>query len=185
VNAFKKSGICPLNPRAILIDQSKLAPAMPYLSSGAIPSQLQAKKVRELESLMKPETIKLYEERLDEGYDIDGDELYSIWSKMKQLSISDNAPMIIPEKQQIVSPVMDEVLNYPNPAEKKTKSGRSTASMPRHLSSEQMVLYMEEKQAAKQQKEDEKQQRKEARQKKLEREIELKRKKEEERKSWQ
>jgi hypothetical protein len=122
---------------------------MPYLSSGAIPSQLQAKKVRELESLMKPETIKLYEERLDEGYDIDGDELYSIWSKMKQLSISDNAPMIIPEKQQIVSPVMDEVLNYPNPAEKKTKSGRSTASMPKHLSSEQMVLYMEEKQAEK------------------------------------
>ena len=69
VNAFRESGICPLNPGAIV--ESKLAPSAPYSSVplGIAPKpklSSAAKKVTELESLMKPETLKLYEERLEE-----------------------------------------------------------------------------------------------------------------------
>jgi len=59
VNAFRESGICPLNSGAIV--ESKLAPSAPYSSvpAGIAPKRKldsAAKKVTELESLMKPET---------------------------------------------------------------------------------------------------------------------------------
>ena len=193
VNAFRESGICPLNPGAIV--ERKLAPSAPYSSvpvSIAPKPKLSsaAKKVTELESLMKPETVKLYEERLEEGYDVGNDELYSIWSKMKVLTISNPPPNlpdkekvalekeqgIIPRAQKKVSSALDEVLTYPNPPADK-KKGKSTSSMPKHLSSQQMITYMEEKRAAKQRDEEEKQRRKQERErKKLERE-ELQKKK--------
>ena len=52
VNAFREAGISPLNSRAI--DESKFAPSMPYFSqpSDITPSQPDAKKLHELESLM-------------------------------------------------------------------------------------------------------------------------------------
>ena len=113
VSAFRESGICPLNRRAI--DQSKLAPSMPY-SSQSSTSEPQDKKAMQLEKLMKPETVELYEKRFEEGYDLETDELYSIWSKMKQLSISDNVQPSISDEapdnatasvQQVISPVID------------------------------------------------------------------------------
>lgn len=91
VNAFRESGICPLNP--CVIDESKLAPSMPHSSLEAVAPlpklSIAGKKVTELENMMKPETVKLYEERFEEGYDVENDELYSIWSRMKKLTISD------------------------------------------------------------------------------------------------
>ena len=164
-------GLCPLNSRAI--DKSKLSPSMPYSLDEKTPSIPQAKKLRELEILMKPETVELYSKRFEEGYDVVTDELYLIWSKMKKLSILDNTTSnsYIPVAQQKVSPVMDEVLTYPNPPEEKTNKGKSTTSMPKHLTGQQMMIYMKEKQAAKQKKEEEKRLRKEEREKKrLERE---------------
>ena len=186
VNAFRESGICPLNPR--VIDESKLAPSMPYSSSEAVaplPKFCTAgKKVTELENMMKPETVKLYEERFVEGYDVENDELYSIWSRMKKLTISDppanrqdkevasgTEQERIPRAQEKVSCALDEVLTYPNPPADKKKKGKSTSSMPKHLSSQQMIVYMEEKKAAKQGEEKEKQHRK---RKRLEREEQQK-----------
>lgn len=91
VNAFRESGICPLNP--CVIDESKLAPSMPYSSSEAVAPlpklSIAGEKVTELENIMKSETVKLYEERFEKGYDVENDELYSIWSRMKKLTISD------------------------------------------------------------------------------------------------
>ena len=91
VNAFRESGICPLNP--CVIDESKLASSMPYSSSEVVAPlpklSTAGKKVTELEYMIKPETVKLYEERFEEGYDVENDELYSIWSRMKKLTISD------------------------------------------------------------------------------------------------
>ena len=180
VNAFRESGICPLNLSAI--DESKFAPSMPHSSRAIVPpphSSVANKKMAAFENLMKPETVKLFEERFEEGYDIESDELYSIWSKMKKLTISDppedpakdtQTAAPIPTAQQKVSSALDEILTYPNPPAEK-KKGKSTSSMPKYLSSQQMIAYLDEKKAAKQREEEEKQQRKEERErKKLERE---------------
>ena len=137
VNAFRESGICPLNP--CVIDESKLAPSMPYSSLEAVAPlpklSIAGNKVTELENMIKPETVKLYEERFEEGYDVENDELYSIWSRMKKLTISDppanrqdkevasgTEQERIPRAQQKVSCTIDEVFTYPNPpADKKKK----------------------------------------------------------------
>ena len=111
---------------------------------------------------MKAETVKLYEERFKEGYDIESDELYSIWSKMKKLTISDppqtrldienetpekenetSLRLPIPRAQQKISSALDKVLAYPIPPA--SKKGKSSASMPKHLSSQQMIAYLEKK----------------------------------------
>ena len=63
VNAFRESGICPLNLSAI--DESKLAPSMPYSSRAIVPPphlSVANKKMAAFENLMKPETVKLFEE---------------------------------------------------------------------------------------------------------------------------
>lgn len=75
MNAFRESCICPLNRRAI--DQSKLAPSMPQLSTS---SQPQDKKIVQLEKLI-PETVELYEKRFEEAYDLETNELYACGGK--------------------------------------------------------------------------------------------------------
>ena len=113
----------------------------------------------------------LYNERLDEGYDLETDELYCIWSKMKKLCIKDGDddsakassviseqmpnPFSLPTRHQRVSPAVDDILTYPNPPDTK-KKGKSTSDMPKHLSSEQVISYLEDKKAQKQQEEEEK-----------------------------
>lgn len=86
---------------------------------------------------MKPETVKLFSECYDEGYDVQQDELYMVWSKMKALTIAENltndsvetssssanpqehekgpVDVPLPKLQQHISPVLDDVLKYPNP----------------------------------------------------------------------
>ena len=131
--------------------------------------------------MMKPETIKVYEERYEEGYDMEGDELYEMWSKMKQLTISESPTSLekeivssLPVPQQKISSSLDEVLTYPNPP---LKTQKSKAAMPKHVSGEQVIAYLEEKKEAKQREEEEKEKRKQEREKKrLEREEEKKRK---------
>jgi len=55
---------------------------------------------------------------------------------------------IILRAQQKIASALDEVFSYPNPLA--DKKGKSTSSMPKHLSSQQMITYFEEKRAAKQ-----------------------------------
>ena len=74
---------------------------------------------------MKPETLQLYTTRYEEKYDIEIDELYVVWSKLKQLSLEDkpttepkpsdkkdNPLALLPKKQQEVSSIF---LTYPDP----------------------------------------------------------------------
>ena len=116
VNAFKQSGICPLNRHAI--NPTKLLPSLPFSdkASSALPkvNPPQAEALSSIEKVMKPETLQVYNERYEESYDLDLDELYVVWSKLKQLSLTDkptsatmpnsknkeqNPFAILPEKQ--------------------------------------------------------------------------------------
>ena len=117
---------------------------------------------------MKPETVKLYEKRFEEEYDVENDELYSIWSRKKKLTISDPPANRqdkevasgmeqekIPRTQQKVSCALDEVLIHtPIPLLTKRRKVHFI-----NTSSQQLIVYMEKK-AAKQREKEEKQHRK-------------------------
>ena len=51
------------------------------------------KLLDKVEGMMKPTTVKLFEERFKEGYDVETDELYCIWSELKKLKISNSGPI--------------------------------------------------------------------------------------------
>ena len=155
VNAFRESGLCPLNSQAV--DACKLAPSMPYSTKS---ESAQNGTLQSLESMMKPETVNLYQKRMEEGYDVESDELYVIWAKLKNLAL-DNCSTTsteeknVPEISKVVSPTFDDVLVYPELPEQKKKF-KSTSSMPKHLSSDQVIDYLETKKLQKQKEEQEK-----------------------------
>ena len=113
---------------------------------------------------MKSSTVALFNTRYEEGYDVD-DEFYDIWSKLKTLSISNStngskdhptssSAEFLPvspassKKSSKVSPVLDEILTYPDPMPAKVKRDNqhmTCQSMPKHLSREQMIQYFENK----------------------------------------
>lgn len=128
VNGFAVSGICPLNSDAI--PAAKILSSLPF-SASENRSSLPKKKseLSSLEKLMKPETLKLFSERYDEGYNLETDELYCIWSRFKQLSVADpvtNLPksIFLPSSQQKVSPALEEILTYPDPPVSKKKGSQ-------------------------------------------------------------
>ena len=83
VNGFRESGIYPLNPSAI--STAKLKPSLPFSACGRpLSVSKELSEIESFEKLMKPETIALYNERLEEGYDLETDELYCMWSKLKK-----------------------------------------------------------------------------------------------------
>lgn len=52
----------------------------------------------------------------------------------------------LPKKQQRVSPFLDEVLTYPKPKSPPSKKkGKSTATIPKHLSSAQAIDYFQQR----------------------------------------
>ena len=184
VNGFRGSGIYPLNPSAI--QPEKLGPSAPYSTSLPKPRPtLNEKSLCDLEALMKPDTVQLYSKRHNEGYDVETDELYLVWSKLKKLTISENSQasfekeIPIPKSQQNVSTALKEVLTYPHPPSRPQKNGQ-TSSLPKHLSGDQVVQFLEERQRKKIQEEEDKAKRKEERErKKKEREVEEERKRKE------
>ena len=95
VNAFRESGICPLNPQAI--SHIKLSPSLAYSSESSVTLpkvdhfKCNGSLHEQIEKMMKPETMELYQKRLEEGYDLENDELYVIWSQLKKMSISDQS----------------------------------------------------------------------------------------------
>ena len=99
-----------------------------------------------IEKVLKPETLQLYNTRYEESYNANGNELYAVWSKLKQLSLSDQPeekedPLaLLPAKQKKVAPVFEEVLTYLEPQQgKSSKQGKGTSGMPKHLSSDQVI----------------------------------------------
>ena len=139
---------------------------------------------------MKPETVALFAKRQEEGFDVEGDQLYEIWSKLKSLSIADDSsssskpsrinsvkipdkPRVLPEKELRVSPALDEVLTYPQATKDKPNKKKGTSTMPKHLSSDEVIRFLENKKMEKEKEEEDKeQQKKEKERKKLEREEE-------------
>ena len=181
VNSFRSSGICPLNYDAI--DSSKLGPSLPYSACKQVP---ESTALKSLEAEMKPETLSCYRKRYEEKYDLDSDELYNIWSRLKTLSMSsDNDKEVPPTKQlplrqQHVSPALDEIIVYPQVPQKK-KTERRKSQMPKHLSGLQMIDYLQDKRLKKQEEENEKERRKKEREEKRKRKEAEKEKKMQER----
>ena len=198
-NGFRESGICPFKPEVVL--KSKLPPSLQFSSEK---STLEAQKstaaqstqrnpVTVFESLIGEEKVKKFEERFEEKYDIESDELYSVWVKMKSLSIQDDQPSVshttsrdtisdsslaanqksisnqppATRNQQPSAPkasVLDSILVYPSVPE--SSKSISKASLPKHLSGEQFIQYLQEKKDKKEQTELEKAERKTERERK-------------------
>ena len=137
---------------------------------------------------MKPSTIALFNTWYEEGYDIE-DEFYSIWWKLKTLSIGSKLPLnscreLSPgssKKSAEASPPLDEILTYPDPVKAKVKKGKSTSDMLKHLSGEQMIQYLENKSLDKERLEAEKIKRQEEREQNWRRRGEEKERKKKER----
>ena len=112
---------------------------------------------------MKEETVKKFEVRYEEDCDVESDELYTIWLKLKTLTLSD-----VPKStesttsSELKSVQLKDILVYPGTPVAK-KGGNSTSDMPKHLTGEQMIAYMEEKKKTKRLKEEEKVRKKEER----------------------
>ena len=104
VNSFARAGIYPINRNAV----GKSGPAALYSesststtdsssassyessSSKTVSSTSGASSSLEVvESMMNTSTITKFNQRFDEGYDVPGDELYSVWEKLKKVTVSD------------------------------------------------------------------------------------------------
>ena len=100
VNGFREAGICPFKPEVIL--KSKLLPSLQFSSEkltleaqkSTAAQSTQLNPVTVFESLIGEEKVKKFEERFEEKYDIESDELYSVWVKVKLLSIQDDQPSV-------------------------------------------------------------------------------------------
>ena len=189
VNGFREAGICPFKPEVVL--KSKLLPSLQFSSEK---STLEAQKstaaqstqlnpVTVFESLIGEKKVKKFEERFEEKYDIESDELYSVWVKMKSLSVQDDQPSVshttsrdtisdssFAANQKSISSqppetrnqkpnapkasVLDSILVYPSVPE--SSKSTSKASLPKHLSGEQFIQYLQEKKGKKEQAELEK-----------------------------
>ena len=78
VSGFREDGLCPFNPDVVLT--SKLLPSLQF-SSGNKAQQnpvVQENPIKVFESLIGEEKVKKFEERFEEEYDIESDELYSV-----------------------------------------------------------------------------------------------------------
>ena len=175
VNPFRESRICPLNPQAI--SHIKLSPSLTYSSESYSSESCSSESSighfksngslhEQILKMMKPEMMELYQKRLEEGYDLENDELYVIWSQFKKMSIADQSAKKsdlptqkeLPKKQKIISTAFDEVLTYPVPkriTDMRTNKGKATSQMPKHLSSDQVIAYLTEKEEQKLKKEEE------------------------------
>ena len=175
VNSFRSSGLCPLNYDAI--DPSKLGPSLPYSASKQVP---ESAALKSLEVQMKPETLSCYRKRYEEKYDLDSDELYNIWSRLKTLSISSGDTEVspvqhLPLKQHYVSPALDDIIKYPK-VPQKNKSGRRRSQIPKYLSGTQMIDYLQDKKLKKQEEEEKERRKKEREEKRQLKEAEKEKK---------
>lgn len=88
VNAFHNAGIFPVNFSAIR--HSKLSPSNLYCDVQSSKSSPPRSTIscQHFEELLRSGTRRKFESRYDEGYNVEDDEFYGIWKKMKELSLS-------------------------------------------------------------------------------------------------
>ena len=105
---------------------------------------------------MDEDTIRHFNRRFEEGFDITDDALYVAWAKLKRASQplanisntrgtfeSSNAALCHPSTT--IQSLLSEAVKLPEPAQQTKKSTRGTANLPTHLPSKEMVKFLEEK----------------------------------------
>uniref|UniRef100_A0A1X7UEV0 HTH CENPB-type domain-containing protein n=1 Tax=Amphimedon queenslandica TaxID=400682 RepID=A0A1X7UEV0_AMPQE len=198
INGCRHSGIYP--PNQLAIDQQKLQSAEVYeplerkeIKSSYLPTANQM-ALQSLEEELDEETLKKYQTRLEEGYDLIEDPLYRAWKKLKcktntslRVPLQDltnvqkpsEPPGLFDRTPQSTEPVLKDILQFPTKdqvrKEKPTVAIRGTAALPKHISSDEVIRILEERKAKKELEEKMKVERKQERE-------ENKKKKEEERK---
>ena len=193
VNSFARSGIYPIDRSAVgnpgpatlysesTTDSSSASPT----SCGLVASESSTIEALSLlvaiENVMDPSTVKRFHRHYNEGCEVNGDELYTVWEQLNKLTLSSqssgegensaltqtSAPLLqskastttqaVPVRQP-VSEAFSDILVYPEPITKKSKKPRNP--MPSHLNSSQMVECLSVKRQEKLDKEAEAQQRK-------------------------
>ena len=95
VNAFHNAGIFPVNFAAIR--SSKFTPSSVYKSTKVCseaaekPDASDQLALKTVEGLMASATKRKFTSHFDEGYDLEDDEFYTVWAKLKQLSLCDES----------------------------------------------------------------------------------------------
>ena len=148
INAFKGSGIYPPNQSAI--DGRKIAPSKVYSrplanSTGTLPLGQVGKQLalKALKEELDESTLELYKQRYAENYELQTDPVYNTWIKLQQCQKQPLADITnrVPPLQEI-----REVLDVPHVQKQQNKTvTRGTCHQPKHLSSEEMISYLEEK----------------------------------------
>ena len=200
VNAYRASGIYPVDRHAI--NPKKLEPARVFSSEPSSSKEASscpfkpgpgASKLalKALEEELDEGTICLFNRRYEEGYDVTDDALYTAWAKLKRATqpladisntrgkshTSNSAPSHASTSTHSLPPcssgrLLEDVLKIPERQQAKTTT-RGTARLPKHLSSEEMVKFLEERKMQKIREAQEKEERKAAREaKKKQREEE-------------
>ena len=177
VHAFRASGIYPVDRNAI--DSRKLGPSQIYTShKESVPGSQPTPKpgsliaLKALEDEMDSETIKKFQVRLEEGYDIDSDPLFKAWAGLKRSSqpqptlasaVEDTTAGALVDITNITkskpSAVPPELLKLPEASHTKRPQQRM-ACLPKHLSSKEMISFLEERKMKKIREEEDKAKRK-------------------------
>ena len=187
VNSFARAGIYPIDRSAV----ANSGPATLYsestttdsssASSTSCDSSISKPKsgstsgasspLEAIENIMNPSTLQKFHERYTEGYNVQGDELYTVWEQLKKLTLSSGEDCTSAKEKQTSTPVHEkddgttaqakpvekegrqaqaemsaafsEILVYPEPITKKSKQKKNP--MPPHLNSSQMIEYLSKK----------------------------------------
>ena len=132
-----------------------------------------------LENAMDASTPTKYSKRYEEGYDLQDDVLYNTWVKLKKAApntLSKSSDRTVLETNQPLGDITNElkdVLKLPEPRQPKMTT-RGTTMLPKHISGEEMIRFLEEKRNKKLQEEEENQRKLDGEQKRLQKEEEKK-----------
>lgn len=103
VNSYARAGIFPVNRNAVgnsgpaalysesstsTTDSSSYESSSSKTSTKSSSTSQASSSLDLLETMMSPSVIAKFNERFNEGYNVSGDELYSMWERFKKLSVS-------------------------------------------------------------------------------------------------
>ena len=158
-------------PNGSAIDDRKLLPSKVYDKTIENPGQSDQTPNNKnlaliaLEEEMDRDVIEKFQTRLSEGYDLGNDPLYNTWKKLKDKSrllpairdITNTQQLLLTEKeaaQPKPSSMIKEMLHMPNETVKKpSRAVRGTACLPKHLSGEDVIKFLEERKTKQQEEE--------------------------------
>ena len=178
--SFKCSGIWPVNRYAI--EMSAFAPAKTFekiqpasatasmeepTTSNEGPSTSTPKKpderhpviksLEQLETVIEPMRLSLFQTRIEEGYDVEDDAIFTAWKvlKLKKDDIDREAAEGSISKSSLeedLCPVIENILVYPKIIQKEKKQ-RKKVILPRHMTSESALKVLEVQDSEKRRKE--------------------------------